>query len=813
MSTTKNHIQACYWIRPGQGCILLAHDWLRRELPPVAIEAKGLRMKNLRRMPAEDIAHFTGYYEADNSIHFCLNPLRYPHVDFEQDPVRVAGPFNDWGAAEDVDGFSLCRTETGSAAPLYQVAIPRERIVAVGKQMTFKFVTRSWHWLTPLRCAPNLVEDKTGNLNYGLTVSRSGRHAFLFEVEGGRGMDQAAQMNWPGEAPQPILPGLFFYDLTSGQPCGSSIVQGDTVIRLFAPRATRVAVEVDERVDFQQPQRMDLELASDQVSWETTLAGNYHGWYYRLYVKGPDDGRSTHFDFSKPLLDPWARATAGPEGPGIIIDPARAPAVVRRFQPPAAQDLNILECHVRDLVRHAPLKLTEQERRGFAGVSKFVRQRANYLSTLGVNTLEFQPLQQFDSTGPDDYHWGYMTNNYFAPCAWYGTAPEQASQNREFQEMVAACHQQDLAVIIDVVYNHLGEPPNLLFIDKAYYFHLNAEGHLMNWSGCGNVLRAESAMSLRLIIESLTHLVEAYDVDGFRFDLAELMSIEVLRQIADALRAVKPAVILIAEPWSFRGSIQWDTRMAGFAYWNDGFREFVPKYVQGHSDPGELAYYIKGCTNHMSAWPAQSVNYVESHDDRTWLDNITENEGFNGVHPTQNDILRSHMMAALLYSSLGVPMLSSGQDFMRSKGGVHNSYQMAELNALNYERIREFSHTHNYFKQWIAFRQSDWGKILRLDNNPGPGYLRVFTSEQIAPSAAALLFNADAALGDPQILLALNPHFTACEIHLDELAGDDWLPLADIWNFDLNGIQDERMNRQQHKLHLGPMSLGLWVRT
>lgn len=812
MSSIKNHIHAAYWIRPGQGCVLLAHNWIKNDTPPISLQAVDLKMKNLRHMKAEDIARFSGYYEKGNEIVFCLDPLRYPHVDFDHDPVRVAGPFNDWGASADGARFSLEPRETAGGTKLYTVAIPRERVVAAGKQMTFKFVTQTWHWLTPLRCAPNLVEDKAGNLNYGLNISRSGQHAFLFEVEGGRGMDQAAQIAWQEEAPQPILPGLFFYDLQSTLPCGPSIVADETAIRLFAPRASRVSVEVALKVNFESPQRLDLELTADQVTWEVILEGNYHAWYYRLFVDGPDDGRTTQFDFSKPLLDPWARATAGPEGPGIILDPAQAKIIQKRFTPPAAKDLSILECHVRDLVRHAPIQLSEKEKLGFTGVTKLVQKKDNYLRSLGVNTLEFQPIQQFDSRTADEYHWGYMTNNYFAPCAWYGSKPEHAAQNDEFHEMVAACHGQGLSVIIDVVYNHLGEPPNLLFIDKAYYFHLSPEGELMNWSGCGNVLRAESAMSLRLIIESLSHLVEAYDVDGFRFDLAELISIEVLKQIGDALRALKPSIVLIAEPWSFRGSIQWDTRMAGFSFWNDGFREFTREYVKGHGSVAALSYYVKGCLDQMAAWPAQSINYVESHDDRTWIDDITENQDFNGEHPTHNDLLRSHMMAALLYCSLGVPMLASGQDFMRSKGGIHNTYQMGELNALRYERIDDFRRSHQYFKSWIKFRNSEWGQILRLEKKPGQGYLRIFTCERSEHSSAALLFNADRALGQRQVLLALNPHFEDCKIHLYDVEGDGWSPVADIWNFDMKGIPDTRLKEVERNLYLGHMTLGLWIR-
>jgi pullulanase/glycogen debranching enzyme len=811
MSQANNHIKAAYWMRPGQGCVLLERNWIKNDSPPITLEGKGLKMKNLRHMEPEDIGRFNGYYEDGDRIVFCLNPERYPHIDFDHDPVRAAGPFNDWGRAHDANTFNLTKAKTKSGEPLYQVSVPRERVVAVGKRMTFKFVTESWHWLTPLRCAANLIEDKTGNLNYGLNVSASGRHAFVFEVDG-RGMDQVAHVHWKNEKAALLVPGLFFYDLKSEKPCGPSFENGDTLIRLFAPRATRVSVEVDDHASFKSPQCLELDLAADRLTWEITLEGNFHGWFYRLFVDGPNDGQTTCFDYGKPLLDPWARGTVGPEGPGIILDPKQAKPITKQHIAPPWQDLSILECHVRDLVRFAPNDLSERERLGFAGVTKFVKDKDCYLNQLGVNTLEFQPIQQFDSTTIDAYHWGYMTNNYFAPCAWYGTRPDKGSQNKEFQEMVAACHEKDLSVIIDVVYNHVGEPPNLLFIDKAYYFHLNDAGDLMNWSGCGNVLRAESAMSLQLIIESLTHLVQAYDLDGFRFDLAELITIEVLKEIGDALRAVKPSIILIAEPWSFRGGIQWDTRMAGFAFWNDGFREFMREYVKGHSNAGALQYFSKGCIDHMAAWPSQSINYVESHDDRTWLDDITEKHDGNGEHPTHNDTLRSHMMVALLFTSVGVPMLSCGQDFMRSKRGIHNTYQMGEINALNYHRINNFKHTHEYFKSWIQFRRSKWGDVLRLGKNPSDGYLRLFSSENSDRSSAALLFNADRALGERQVLLALNPHFEDAKIHLYDIDGESWTPLADIWSFDFKGIEDQRFNRDERNIYLGHMSLGHWVR-
>jgi hypothetical protein len=196
------------------------------------------------------------------------------------------------------------------------------------------------------------------------------------------------------------------------------------------------------------------------------------------------------------------------------------------------------------------------------------------------------------------------------------------------------------------------------------------EGQLTNWSGCGNDLRCSSAMTRRLIIDSLVHFVTYYGVDGFRFDLAELIGVDVLREIERALKAVKPDAILIAEPWSFRGHIAAALRDTGFASWNDGYRNFLRDYVRGNGGRDSAAYFLRGSPWHFARWPAQTVNYTESHDDHTWIDVITENADFQGMTPTARDIRRTHLMIAFLMASIGVPMLAAGQDFLRSKGGV-----------------------------------------------------------------------------------------------------------------------------------------------
>ncbi len=209
------------------------------------------------------------------------------------------------------------------------------------------------------------------------------------------------------------------------------------------------------------------------------------------------------------ILDPYALATVSRTGPGLILDAKTFPVAQSCFMPPAWHDLVMVETHVRDLLAHAAIDLAPEERRGFKGLAKWLRQPECYLRQLGVNAVELQPVQEFDNERIEDYHWGYMPVNYFSPASAYSTDPSHGSQIAEFQELVSAFHDAGLAVILDVVYNHVGEPNHLFCIDKFYYFTCDHEGHLTNWSGCGNDLRTTTPMARRLILESLIHLVRA----------------------------------------------------------------------------------------------------------------------------------------------------------------------------------------------------------------------------------------------------------------------------------------------------------------
>ncbi len=591
-------------------------------------------------------------------------------------------------------------------------------------------------------------------------------------------------------------------------PLGARVENSATVFRLFAPRASRVTVVFFKHLDAPEPTYLRLRRLDDGV-WEAEHPDDLHGWYYYYQVESRSRGPAVHFNKGFRVLDPYALAAVGPSGPGIIWDLRRIKAPAPRFYPPPWHDLVILEAHVRDLISRTPVELDAEERRGFTGLRKWLDGQGCYLKSLGVNAVELQPLQEFgDSYDKGPYHWGYMPTNFFAPESTYAQVPECGSQIEELQELVAAFHRHGIAVLLDVVYNHVGEPNHLLHIDKGYYFRLDEAGNLTNWSGCGNDLRCDTPMARRLIVESLTHWVETYDVDGFRFDLAELIGTEVLKEIEAALKRVKPSIVLIAEPWSFRGHIALELKATGFASWNDGYRDFIRDFVLGQGNQEGLRYFMSASLGHLSAWPAQTINYVESHDDLCWIDRITENPGHQGVFPTSNDRRRTHLMVAILMCSLGVPMLSAGQDLLRSKQGIRNSYRAGDVNAIDYQRLLGFSGSHDYFRRWIRFRLSERGRPFRLDARPGDGYVRFFGAEH--GSALAALFNADHSQGPRRLLFAVNPHHETVHIPLGDLQLCHWRQLADHERFDASGLGCALLPCVHQRLELPPLTCGLW---
>ncbi len=799
------------WVDHQHGIVFLSEDWARADkLPPLFLNPGEQPLKSLKRAEPQEYAKLAGYYVEHGQVVFFLWPEHFPNLDWQENDFYVAGEFNGWEKAIGKRRW-LMRADKHKGKLCFTLSVRMDK-VCQNQAVRFKFVSGEGEWqMTPVD-APNREVEGDGTHPFILEPKRTGRHVFVFQPSMDHPILGHEKLLWKGpRATQEcdIAFGHLLMELGTEAPMGTFIQEGRTIFRLFAPRATKVAVCIYSEPEGTDAETHELVRVSDNV-WERVHPQGLHGWFYHYSVDGEDMGNYSHFDPNFKILDPYALAAVSHLGPGIIYDEAKLPRPKRQFEPPAWHNLIIAETHVRDLIAYAEIELDEGEREGFKGVAKWLRSDNCYLKDLGVNAVELQPIQENDAHSHDEYHWGYMTCNYFAPASTYATKPEKASQIEEFKDMVDAFHEQDMAVILDVVYNHVGEPAHLLFIDKLYYFETTHKGDLMNWSGCGNDFSAHTPMGRRLVIDSLVHLIETYDVDGFRFDLAELIGVDVLREIEKALKKVKPSIVLITEPWSFRGHIAQALRHTGFSQWNDGYREFAGKYVRGQANRDQFRYFLSGSPHYFAMWPAQTVNYVASHDDRCWIDKITENADYNGSWPTGNDRTRTHLMCSLLMASLGVPMLAQGVDFMHSKQGVNNTYQRGDLNALYYGRLRQYPATHDYFRAWIKFRLSDRGKLFRLDSRQSDDYLHFY--EEGDTSAIGVLYNADASRGHQQILYAINPHGREYWLPVPELLPSAFTQLADHERLDPKGLKSGTFKWQDGYIVLPPMSCGLWAR-
>lgn len=800
-----------YWASPERIVVIFFGDWPEGQPLPQLVDLENNKPVKLIEHAAMDFfGRKSGYFRSNGEWVFVFYPEMHPAFDYKNRKMYVAGDFNKWEKGVGLSDWLMEEVQI-NGRPCLIKKVPLDFFEE--DAFCFKFVSEDHEWLSIPPGVFNLDIDANGNTNFRFNKGQSGHHIFyatladplewgkirkigLFD-DHGKFLDE-----------KNISYEQYLLSLKSELQMGAIATKNGTTFRLFAPRASRVTVIFFDNLKKSEEHSLELEKKTDGA-WEGYYEFNLHGYYYYYRVDGINCDKLSMFDYNFKILDPYALATVGHEGPGIIIDTEHLISPSREFRTPAWHDLVIMEAHIRDLLQHAPIELKDEERLGFSGLAKWIRTPNSYIRELGINAIELQPVQEFDSASREDYHWGYMPVNYFAPESTFAQASHEASQIDEFRDLVEAFHEAGISVILDVVYNHVGNPAHLMFIDKYYYFHHTNEGDLTNWSGCGNDFRADTWMGKRIIIESLLHWIRVFNVDGFRFDLADLMGVEVLAEVEKIVKAYKPSVILIAEPWSFRGHIGHALKATGYSSWNDGYRDFVRDYILGEGNVEGLTYYLKGCLDHLTRFPAQTVNYVESHDDYCWIDRITENPDNNASIPTARDRRRTHLMVAILMLSLGIPMIAQGMDALRSKNGMHNTYQRGNINALDYNRRSIYPGTYRYFRQWIRFRLSHLGRFFRLDKLPTPYYLQFFNPD--FGSALAVLYNADYSWGGERLLFAVNPHLHWSFIKVGHLKADQFRQIADQEIIDPSGLAGESIPWVEGRLELPPLSCGLWI--
>ena len=369
----------------------------------------------------------------------------------------------------------------------------------------------------------------------------------------------------------------------------------------------------------------------------------------------------------------------------------------------------------------------------------------DHLKELGVTHIQILPSFDFatiDETRLEDnvYNWGYDPKNYNVPEGSYSLDPfDPYSRIYEMKKMIQTLHQHGFRVIMDVVYNHTfdGETSHLNLLVPGYFYRFNEDGSWSNASGCGNETASERAMVRRYIVESVKYWVKEYHIDGFRFDLMAIHDIETMREVRIALDAIDPSISIHGEGWAADSSPFPEEKRAFKRYARqfyptavfsddirDGMRGNWTKGNKGGFITGTNGYEesikfgIVGATSHpqvditkithtnvaYAEHPVQAINYVSCHDDHCLVDKM------RAINPKVTDeelIALSKFAQTIVLTSQGVPFIFAGEEVLRDKQGVYNSYKSPDsINQINWNNKLKYRELFDYYKDLIALRKA-----------------------------------------------------------------------------------------------------------
>jgi isoamylase len=559
----------------------------------------------------------------------------------------------------------------------------------------------------------------------------------------------------------------------SSFPLGATPLKHGANFSVFAKGATSVELLLFDRADSGTPSTvvtLDPEHHRSYHYWHTFVPGVRAGQIYAYRVDGPFNPRNgLRFNREKVLLDPYGTCLARPEqrsrAAAAIPGDNAAVALKSVVADLAAYDWEddvpprrpfaktvIYEMHVGSFTRHPNSGVAPDKRGTFAGLIE----KIPYLATLGVSAVELLPVFAFDEQDapaglPND--WGYQPVSFFAPHQAYCSRPNPLDALEEFRDMVKALHRAGIEVILDVVFNHTAEGnadgPTLCFrglANSTYYILEDDKARYANYSGCGNTLNANDPVVRRLIVDSLRHWVSHMHVDGFRFDLASILS----RDPSGRPMASPPVlwdiesdpvlanVKLIAEAWDAAGLYQVGSFIGdSWKEWNGRFRDDVRSFLR--ADGGTvrlLAARLVGSPDlyaHEQREPEQSINFVTCHDGFTLNDLVSYNHKHNeangednrdggddnrswncGVEgPTDDPAIESlrtrqaKNFVTLLLLGVGTPMLLMGDEVRRTQRGNNNAYcQSGELSSFDWSLLDRHADLLRFTRMLVALRMN-----------------------------------------------------------------------------------------------------------
>lgn len=545
---------------------------------------------------------------------------------------------------------------------------------------------------------------------------------------------------------------------------GLSILESGLVIRVFSPKAEQLFLVVFD--SFEHCVGTYYSMTKDDAGiW------NYHHdgtdlvnkWYaFKIHA----DEHDPFFECSdKYIADPWSKHVTSRNhylgfAKTLIAKIPDFEWTDKDFNSKKdPRDLIIYEAHIKDMVAHPSSKTYVQ------GIYNDFWQAEvggiKHLKKLGVNCVEFLPLQKFayweppfNATLPSGLkntwnphsknHWGYMTSFFMAPETVYASdgninhgsvIGRSLNAVNELKQVVNKLHEENITVIMDVVYNHASQYDlnPLKHTAKDHYFRMNDEGHYINNSWTGNDINTYSKYSRKLIVESIKYWMSEYHIDGFRFDLAGIIDWHTIDLIREEATKINPNVVLIAEPWGGEYKPKGFSEH-GWSSWNDklrnGFKGYDPVKDKGflfgdwHHGCNRFALenFIRGTLlNHEQGLfqsSKHSVNYIESHDGYTFADYIkiaqnhakqtrVYNNQIEAASLEKKELEIAKLGALALFVSQGITMVHQGQEWGRAKVIVDYNNQDSNVGKLDHDSYNKDNETN-----WLNFNEISLNQVL-----------------------------------------------------------------------------------------------------
>lgn len=537
------------------------------------------------------------------------------------------------------------------------------------------------------------------------------------------------------------------YPIRQGQLTEMEYSPSETKFTLWAPTAEEVRVLLfDSGSEGSASATLTMEPGEDGT-WSTKVAQDLKGKFYTFNVK---------------VKGQWLGDTPGIMAKAVGVNGQRAAVIDLRstdpegwnedVRPPLKDyaDIVVYEMHHRDFsldsvsgIQHKGkyLALTEQGTKSSLGEKTGI----DHLKELGVTHVHLLPSYDYASVDESrldraQYNWGYDPRNYNVPDGSYSTDPFTPDVRiKEFKQMVQALHRAGIRVVLDVVYNHTynTEESNFERTVPGYFYRQTKDGQWANGSGCGNETASDRAMMRKYMVESVVYWAKEYHIDGFRFDLMGIHDIRTMNEIREALDQVDPSIFMYGEGWA-AASPQLDegklamkanvSRMPRIAVFSDEMRDGLRGSWSNDKEgafligqPGHemsIKFGIAGAIQHPQVaydsvnyskqpWaqqPTQMISYVSCHDDMCLADRLKAT--MPDAKP--EELAALHKLAeTFVFTSQGVPFLFAGDEIMRDKKGVHNSYNSPDsINTIDWKNKTLHRDVFDYVKGLIAMRQA-----------------------------------------------------------------------------------------------------------